>query len=124
MSLHSPRSQAGITVLGFLILATLFGVVGLAVIKLTPMFLQNMRLGTILKDMEKEFDGGEVNPGSIRTELNKRFSIEDITLPNDEVKITQSRNGYTLRIQHENRAPYAGGVYLVLLFDKQVEIKK
>lgn len=116
--------QAGITVIGFLFLATLFGVVALAAIKLTPMYLMNMRLSTVLQDMERELAGEGTSPVAIRTELQKRFTIEDIELPNDEIKVAPSKNGFTVRIQHENRAPYAGNIYLVLAFDKQVEIKK
>ena len=118
------RHQAGITVIGFLFLATLFGVVALAAIKLTPMYVMNMRLSTVLKDIERELSGEGTSPVAIRTELQKRFTIEDIELTNDEIKVTPSKNGFTVRIQHENRAPYAGDIYLLLGFDKQVEISK
>lgn len=118
------RHQAGITVIGFLFLATLFGVVALAGIKLTPMYLMNMRLSTVLKDIERELAGEGATPVAIRNELQKRFDVEDIELANDEIKVTPSKNGFTVRIQHENRAPYAGDIYLVLAFDKQVEIEK
>ncbi len=118
------RSQAGITVIGFLILATLFGVVGLAALKITPMYIQNMRLSTVLADVKRDLDGKETNAGAIRYEISKRFSIEDINLPNDNLKINQSKNGYQVRIQYENRAPYFADIYLVVAFDKQVEIRR
>ena len=44
MTGSTRHSQAGITALGFLILATLVGVVGLAAIKVTPMYIKNMRM--------------------------------------------------------------------------------
>jgi hypothetical protein len=60
----------------------------------------------------------------IRQEFGKRFAIEDINLNTDAVKITQSKNGYSVRIQYEERAPYIADIYLVVAFDKQVEINR
>ena len=48
------HSQAGITALGFLILAMLVGVVGLAVVKLTPIYIKNMRMSQVLNDVRDE----------------------------------------------------------------------
>jgi len=124
MSGGSRRSQAGITALGLLILATLVGVIGLAVLKLTPIYIKNMRMSTILDDVERELSGQNATPQSIRNELTRRFIVEDIRLGNDELKITQSRGGYALRVQYEERAPYVADLYLLVAFDKQVEITR
>jgi hypothetical protein len=42
----------------------------------------------------------------------------------DALKITQSKNGYSLRIAYENRASYVADIYLVVAYDKQVEIRR
>jgi hypothetical protein len=118
------HGQSGITALGFLILATLFGVVGLAVLKLTPMYIKNMRMTTILNDIQQEMSGQSATPASIRNALYRRFSVEDINLDNDSLKIVQSKEGYSLRITYEERAPYVADVYLLVAFDKQVEIRR
>lgn len=123
VTVPARHRQGGITVIGFLILASLFGVVGLAGMKLVPMYLQNMRLSTILDDMETEFNG-EPTPATIKNELYKRFAVEGINLPGDNIKIDQGKNGYNVRIQYENRAPYAADIWLLVAFDKQVEIRR
>jgi hypothetical protein len=124
MSSATRRGQSGITVLGFLILAALVGVVGLAVLKVTPMYIKNMRMNQVLSDIERELSGQAPTPATIRNELAKRFSVEDIRIDVNAPKITQSKNGYTLHVQYEDRAPYVAGVYLVLAYDKQVEIRR
>ncbi|HEY8521237.1 MAG TPA: DUF4845 domain-containing protein [Gammaproteobacteria bacterium] len=116
------RRQAGITVIGFLLLATLFGIVGLAGIKLVPMYIQNMKLSRVLEDVQRELAGQSTTPQAIRRAIDNRFAIEDIDLPNEAIKINQSRNGYEVHIQHENRVPYIADVWLLVVFDKQVEI--
>ncbi len=124
MTESTRHAQAGMTALGFLILAVLVGVVGLAVLKVTPMYIKNMRMSQVLNDVEAELGGQGPTPVTIRQEFGKRFAIEDISLTTDAVKITQSRNGYSVRIQYEERAPYFADIYLVVAFDKQVEIRR
>lgn len=124
MMASTRHAQAGITALGFLILATLLGVVGLGVLKVTPMYLKNMRMTTIMSDVERELSGQGTNPQAIRNELARRFSIEDVNLDFDALKITQSKNGYTLQVAYEERASYIADVYLVVAFDKRVEITR
>ncbi len=122
---HATRHrQRGITVIGFVILAVLFGVVGLAAIKVLPMYISNMRLSRVLEDTAAELGGKSTDPVSIRREIYKRFSIEDVNLPPDNLKIAQSKNGYSVRIQYENRVPYIADVWLLIVFDKQVEIRR
>ena len=118
------RSQAGITVLGFLILATLVGVVGLAAVKVTPMYIKQMRMNTVLNDIERELSGQGATPATIRGELSKRFSVEDIAMSSNEPKIVQSKNGYSLHVTYEDRATYVANVYLLMIYDKQVEIRR
>ncbi len=118
------RRQAGITLIGFLVLASLFGLVGFAGLKLVPMYMQYYRLDTVLSDVQKELDGRNPTPGQIRTALNRRFDVEGIQLPRDSVNITQSRNGYSVQIQYESRARYIADIWLLVTFDKQVEIRR
>ena len=118
------HSQAGITALGLLILALLVGVVGFAVIKVTPMYIKGMRMNTILEDVQRDLSGNGPTPQSIRYELAKRFSVEDVNIDVEALKITQSKNGYTLRVTYDDRAPYIANVFLVVAYDKQVEITR
>ncbi len=124
MTGSSRHKQAGITALGFIILATLVGVVGLAVMKVAPMYIKNMRMDTILDDVQRELSGESPTPQAIRNELARRFSVEDLNLNIDAMKITQSKNGYTLSVQYEERAPYVAGIYLLVAYDRQVEITR
>ena len=122
--LRGRRQQAGITVIGFLILAGLFGVVGYAALKLVPMYLQNMRLTTVLNDVRDELQGTGATPGQIRSAVGRRFDVEGITLPRENVKIEQASNGYQLRIQYDNRTPFLADIWFLVTFDKQVEIRR
>ena len=121
---RSRRQQAGVTAIGFLILAGLFGIVGYAALKLVPMYLENMRLATVLDDVRDELDGTGATPGMIRTAVGRRFDVEGITLPRENVSIEQGGNGYQLRIQFDNRTPFLADIWFLVIFDKQVEIRR
>jgi hypothetical protein len=116
--------QAGITAIGFLLLVALFGVVGFAALRLVPMYMENLKLSTVLEEVHSELDGQGATSGSIRVALGKHFDIEGIDLPADDVKINPVRDGYQVRIQFENRAHYLADIWLVVVFDKQIQIRR
>ena len=120
----SRSRQRGITLLGLLILAMLVGIVGLAGIKIVPMYIMDLKLSKALEGISEDLNGKEVSPQSIQYALAKRFSVEDVNLPKDSIKVAPSKNGFAVRIQYENRASYLGDVWLMVIFDKTVEIKK
>lgn len=122
--LGTRRRQAGITAIGFLFLAGVFGIVGFAGLKLVPMYMQNMRLARVLDDVRQELDGRNATAGQIRTALTRRFDVEGITLPAESVKINQSRNGYQVGIEYENKTPYIADIWFLVTFDKQIEIRR
>ena len=89
------HSQAGITALGFLILAVLVGVVGLAVMKVTPMYIKNMRMNHDLGRRRARAERPRVrrrrpSATSSRAVSPSRTSTSTPTT----LKITQSKNGY------------------------------
>jgi type II secretory pathway pseudopilin PulG len=120
----SRSRQRGITLLGLLILAMLVGIVGLAAIKIVPMYIMDLKLSKALEGISEDLNGKEVSPQSIQYALAKRFSVEDVNLPKDSIKVAPSKNGFAVRIQYENRASYLGDVWLMVVFDKTVEIRK
>jgi hypothetical protein len=120
----SRRRQAGITAIGFLALAIVFGIVGLAGIKIVPLYLQQMRLSQVLEDLETNLDGTGTTPQGIRNELGRRFSIEGIELSNDALKITQVRDGYQVQIHQESRTPFIANLWFMMVFDEQAEIRR
>ena len=55
----------------------------------------------------------------------RRFSVEDIRLGADALKITQSKNGYHVASACTKHArSYVADIYLLVAYDKQVEIMR
>lgn len=120
----SCRTQAGITAIGFLLLACLFGILGLGVMRLMPIYLENMRLNKVLEDLEDDPGRTNVSPQGIRLELSQRFYVEGVRVPPENVKISQVREGYQVSVQYENRAPFIADIWFLVDFNKQVMIRR
>lgn len=119
------RKQAGITAISFLLLAAVFGILGFAVVKLVPLYIDNMRMSTVLRELKTSMQNqGGVTAAAIRNDLDKRLDIEDLNIPREDVIIRSDNGGYRVRIKHEGRTSFLGGIWFLLEFDKQVEIKR
>ena len=116
--------QAGITAIGFVVLALLFGVIGLAALKVVPLYLQKLTVSRVLADLERDGRGGGQTAQGIRSELENRLSIESIDIPRESFKITQVRDGFQVRIQKEARAQFIADLWFVIVIDEQVEIRR
>ncbi len=123
--IHSlPRRQAGITAIGFLFLAAVFGIVGLAVVKVLPLYLEKMRIEAVLSDMERDLPGSGKNAAGIRLEMDSRFYVEGVQLPRQDVSIRQVRDGYEVHVQHEARASFLADLWFLVVVDDKVEIPR
>jgi hypothetical protein len=119
-----PRSQAGITAIGFVILAALFGFIALAGLKIAPLYMQKMRLTAVLGDMERELQGSGRNAATIRLELESRLYVESLQIPRKNVSIRQVRDGYEVHVQQENRTEFLADLWFLVVVDEQVEIRR
>ncbi len=122
--IESRRRQAGITALGFLLLAIVFGSFGLAALKITPLYLDSVRIKTVLADLKTELDGAGTTAGSVRLNLSSRLYIEGIALGAEAVQITPGTNGYSVRVQYDNRSQFIGDIWFLVVVDEQIEIRR
>ena len=118
------RHQAGITALAALMLATVFGLVGLAALKITPLYVQGLRIRTVLGDLQEELNGRGTTASALRLELSSRLYVEGVTLTRDDVKVTPAQNGYNLRVQYDNRSRFLANIWFLVVIDEQIEIRR
>ncbi len=117
--------QQGITLIGLIALLIVLGLLGFAGLKLVPIYLEQMKIAGILNDVKFSLDGQSPSLQVIKSEINKRLNIEmvrDMDTRAKDFKITKSANGYMLNAKYERRTPYLANIYLVVTFDRSVEI--
>ena len=123
MRTRRKTRQRGMTLIGFLVAAGFLGIVGLAVLKIVPLYMQKMRVGTVLEDLQTSLGTGGNSPASIRTALDDRFYIENLEpLTADELDISAQGQSYNVRVSRETWAPFFADLHFVVMIDEQVEI--
>jgi hypothetical protein len=116
--------QMGMTTLGLMIVGVFVGLVAYGILRVTPIYLEQIRISTILNDVKKDLEGKKTSPGQIRVAINKRISIEMIRgMDARDFRISKSTTGgYDVQASYERRAPYVANIFLLVVFDKTVEI--
>lgn len=117
--------QAGITFIGWLFLLAPVAVVGYAVIRLTPVYLNYMKVSKALEQTASENRGdAQVNPAAIRSAIEKRFDIDGVTFP-EASAVSVSRDGtqWQLSVNYDDIVPMFAGISLLVQFDKSVAVE-
>jgi Domain of unknown function (DUF4845) len=117
--------QAGITFIGWVLLLTPVAIVGYAAIRLTPVYLNYMKISKTLKQTASENKGdATLNPTAVRVALDKRFDIEGINYPQvSDVAVTRVGAVWTLSVDYEDTVPLFAGISLLVHFDKRVVVE-
>jgi D-hexose-6-phosphate mutarotase len=125
MHFRSRQHQRGATLLGILTILAILGFGLYGGIRLTPLYLEYMKVVKAMNQTASEAKGDETSPAALRAALDRRWSIEDIErLDVKDIEITKVANGFEMHAQYRAEAPFLSNVSLVVDFDKTVEIKK
>lgn len=123
-SLSRPR-QAGMTTIGFLILAVFIGLFAFAFIRLTPVYLNYMKVASVLEGLQEEFDGQNASRNALQTSINRRFSVESVSqLTARDIKVTANGTGYLVEAIYDHNAPFIGNISFSVHFDKKVQVRR
>ena len=118
-----PRHrESGITVIGFLLLAAVFGLIGFAIIKVVPLYMERARVQTVLEDLKEDLGGGADTATSIRLLLEQKFYAENLDVPRDQIEVTREGEGWLVHVTREARASFIADLSFVVDIDEQVEI--
>lgn len=116
--------QKGITFIGFAIVAAMVGLLGFAGLKLSPIYLENMKVRKILNDLKEELDGQASTPQLIRRAIDRRISIEMIYgLKARDFEVEKSDGGFIVAARYERAEQFIANVSLLVTFDNEVEIR-
>lgn len=120
----SPRED-GITTVGFLILAVFIGLFAFAFIRLTPVYLNYMKVVGVLDGVQEEFDSQNASRNAIRTSIVRRFDVESVSeIEAKDIKVTSENNGFLVEAVYDHSTPFIGNVSFTVHFDKKVLVRR
>lgn len=119
------RRQAGMTTLGFLILACFVGLFAFAAIRLTPIYLNYMKVAGVVDGVFEEFDGQNASRSAIRTSIVRRFSVESVAeLTERDIKVTPESNGFLVEAKYDHTAPFIANISFTVHFNKSRIVRR
>ena len=115
--------QRGASFLGFIAIAAVVGIIGLAVLRLTPVYLEYMRVRQVLTDVKAQYDNQGATVPAIKNTILKRLDVEAVgTLELDDFQITKTESGIEVRAKYDRTVPYVANVSLLVSFDQAEEL--
>ena len=115
--------QKGVTFIGWLVLLTPVAIVGYAGIRLTPVYLNYMKVSKALESTASEAKAGTTDAASIRATIDRHFEIDMVEYPTvKDMKIVRDGGAWVIECAYDDEAPLFGNVSLHIVFDKKVKI--
>jgi len=118
--------QRGATFLGIVTILLILGTAVYAGIRLVPIYLDYMKVARSLEAVRDEQASVETNQTLIRQALARRWDIEEISgMDYKDVEIRKSdQGGYDVHAGYEVEQQFLYNVYLLVKFDKSVNVQQ
>ena len=117
--------QAGMTTLGVFILVSFVGLFAFGGIRLTPIYLNYMKVAGVVSGVQKEFGGANATRSAIRSSISRRFDIESVgIIVAKDVKVTKVDGGHEVAATYSHKAPFIANVSFIVDFDKRAIIRR
>jgi len=119
------RRQAGMTTLGVAILVAFIGIFAFAALRLTPVYLNYMKVVSVVSGVYDEYDGTKPTRAAIRQSISRRFDIDSVgVIRAKDVTVTTVDGGYEVAAVYSHKAPFIANISFVVDFDRRVVIRK
>ena len=122
---RSKRQQAGATTLGLIFLVVFVGIFAFAAIRLTPVYLNYMKVVGVVDGVFEEFDGQNATRTAIRNSLVRRFDIESVSVISArDVSVTTVDTGFEVRAQYDHTTPFISNISFTVSFNKSRVVRR
>jgi len=122
MSMRSK--QTGVTLIGWIILLIPTALCMYTGIRLTPVYLNYMKVARSLEQVKSEYKGVDAGGVSeIRLAIEKHLNIESVDYPDiKDIKISRDGRTWIINAAYDDQAPLFSNVFVLISFDKTVTL--
>jgi len=119
------QRQAGATTIGFIIIAAFVGLLVFAVLRLTPVYLNYMKVVGVIDGVGNEIDGQKPSISVIRRSVSRRFDVESVSeIRARDVTVTVVDGGFEVSAVYDHTAPFLSNISFTVHFDKSVLVRR
>jgi len=120
--MRTLKRQQGLTAIGWLFILAIIAVVVLVGLRLTPVYLENFSVSSVLKDLSESNDR-YATAGEVRRTLLRRFKINNVDqLDPKDIIIARSGRYFEVIIDYEVRVPFVYNIDFIMTFENQAEV--
>ena len=117
--------QTGASTLGYIILTLFIGLFAFGSIRLTPVYLNYMKVVGVVDGVRKEFDGQKSTRAEIRSSISRRFGVESVSVINyRDVTVTAVDGGFEVAAVYDHPSPFIGNISFLVHFNKTVLVRR
>lgn len=117
------QRQKGMTLIGFLLTAIIAGAIVFAGLRLVPVYLEYLKVESVLNGARDEFEGQNPTAQYVRASIQKRLDIEGVSVVTiKDFKLKKAEGGYEVSIDYEHAVPYIANVSFLVDFSKSVHV--
>ena len=119
------KSQRGVTFIGWIFLLVPLGVLVYVGIRLTPVYLNYMKVARSLEQVASEYQGAsQFNLQDVRASLEKHLDIESVDYPTvKDIDIHRDGENWVAVADYEGDAPLFANISVVVAFHKEVTLR-
>jgi hypothetical protein len=121
--MHFIKKQQGLTFISWLVILSVAGFLVLVGIKVTPVYIENYSVKSILQSLKHEPFAARKSVRELKSMVLKRLDVNSIsTLTGDDIIIKRDKSKTTIRIAYEERRHILYNAFIVMVFDESVEL--
>jgi len=113
------------TTLGLIFLVCFVGLFAFAAIRLTPVYLNYMKVAGVVDGVVAEFDGQNANGAMVRRSISNRFDVESVSeITYRDVKVTRVDGGLEVSAVYDHTTPFISNISFTVHFDKTALVRR
>ena len=117
--------QKGISAVGWIVVAAIFGLLLVTFFKVFPMYYDNFKLRAALESMKDDTAVDSKSKRAIWTSLQKRLFIDEVrSIKLENVTMVRKDGKTTITVTYEAQDDYIGNLFIGARFVEQVVIDR
>ncbi len=119
------RRQRGLSSVGWLLVATIFGLLIITFFKVFPMYYDNFKVKSSLEALAEDTSVDSKSKRAIWDSLSKRLYINEVrTIQRENVKMERKDGKTTVTVSYEVKDDYIGNLFIGGRFTEQIVINR
>jgi hypothetical protein len=115
--------QRGVTFIGWLLLLAPLAVVAYAGIRLTPLYLNYLKVVHSLDALKTEYNAEDPSTQHLAYALQKQFDIQSVDFPTTkDIAFTRAGRGWVVDASYDDQAPLFANISIQVQFHKAIEL--